>query len=90
MIATTLLIITFTASGANAPVDVYTDGNPAHWRTWPVQTVDNIDSGNKCRFRNDARRLIIGKGTLPYFPRKCMTRFERSMRPDPSPSRKAS
>jgi len=78
-------VVRFTARGANAPVDVYTDGHLRHWRKWPVVTVDNIDPGNQCRFRLDARRVLLGNDTLPYFPRRCMTRVERRMRPDPSP-----
>ena len=80
-----LHIVKFSAVGDNAPVDVFTDSIARHWRRWPVVTVDNIDPGNRCRFRNDARRVLIGKPPLPYFPYRCMTRFERNMKPDPSP-----
>lgn len=78
-----LIIVTFLAVPPNAEVRVHTDGVPSHWRSWPVRTTDRLYREERCRFRVDAKRVLLGRPLTEGVPRVCDR--HRELRPDPSP-----
>lgn len=82
-----LLIVAFVAQGPVAPVNVYTDSVPAHWREWTVISDDRLSGEDRCRYRVDARRVLRGQHVTQGLPRVCMSRTTRLRRPDPVPLR---
>lgn len=82
-----LLVIAFVAQSALAPVSVYTDSTPAHWREWTVISHDRLNREERCQYRVDARRVMRGQRVTQGLPRVCMDPQTRLRKPDPAPRR---
>lgn len=80
MIAEVLVVVSFATTPA--PVEVYTDSVPAHWRNWPVKTVASLDRTERCQYRVDASRVLRNRPVTQGVPRKCMPRWMRAISPD--------
>jgi hypothetical protein len=86
LLTTTLLVVSFAAQGPNAPVDVYTDSKPSHWREWTVISEDYLSREDRCHFRMDARRVLLDAPLTVGVPKRCMSRRDRKLKPDPAPT----